>query len=308
MNLYRKVRPTSFDDVIGNEAELKAFQSKLKKKDTQVFVISGASGTGKTTIARIAGTMLGADAYSITEINSANNRGIDTARDLQEDLKYSVSEENPKIVIIDEAHGTTKDWKRAMLKPLEDTPKNVYFFLCTTDPKQLYKGDEGKAIKTRCTEIKMGNLNSDDLYRLLRRTAKSEKLEIPKTVLKEIAENSEGSPRQALTLLEKIMDLKEESDMLASIKMPEEEEKLSIDLCRKLLTAKKWNDVSPILKGLKEVDEESIRYAVLGYANAVLLNSGNPRCAVIIECFSEPFYNSKKAGLSLACYQVIFGE
>lgn len=308
MNLYRKVRPKTFDDVLGNEAEIESLQKLLEKGESQCFVIAGDSGCGKTTLARIAADTLGADSLTYKEINSSNNRGIDTARELQNELKYKIPGGQSRVYVIDEAHGTTPDWKRAMLKPLEDTPKAVYFFLCTTDPKKLFKGDEGRAIKTRCKLITVSALKPELIYRLLKKTARKEGIEIDTEVLEEISENCNGSPRQAIELLEKVADLDEKKTQLKAISGQGEADQETIELCRELLKPARWGTISKILKGLKDLDVEKIRYAVLGYMNSVLLNSGKGQAAWVIECFEEPFYNSGKAGLTLACFQAINGE
>jgi DNA polymerase-3 subunit gamma/tau len=309
MNLYRKYRPKKFEDIIGNEAEIESFQKLLSKENKpHAFAIFGPSGCGKTTLARIAAEHLGADELNISEINTADNRGIDTARELGEQMKYMPMNGKPRVYIIDEVHGTTTDWKRAMLKPLEDMPDHVYFFLCTTNEKKLFSGDEGKAIKTRCTKIKVESLDDENIYRLLRRVCIAEEKEIDKDILRELSENCEGSPRQALVLLEKIIDMTDKQSMLKVISMSEEEEKETLDLCRALSKANEWDTIKHILNKLKEVDPEKIRYAVLGYMNSILLKSKHDRAAYCIECFSEPFYNKGKAGVTLACYQTLFGE
>lgn len=305
MNLYRKIRPKTFDEVLGNDAEIESLKKLLKKGESQAFVFSGESGCGKTTLARIAANELGADNLSIKEINSANNRGIDTARELQQDLKYIIPDGSAKVFIIDEAHGTTPDWKRAMLKPLEDTPKGMYFFLCTTNSKKLFQGDEGKAIKTRCKEIKVSPLDPKLIYRLLRKTAKKEDMDIDPEVLEEISENCNGSPRQAIELLEKIADLDNKKTQLKAISSITEFEEDVRVLSRALLKKDKWGEIKNILKSLKDLDVENIRYTVLGYMNAVLLNKNDGQAAWVIECFLDPFYNSGKAGLTAACFRAI---
>jgi len=312
MNLYRKIRPTNFEEVYGNEVEIKAFKKLLEKGNSQCFIIAGESGCGKTTLARIGAAFLGADATSIQEVNSSNNRGIDTARDIQQDLKYTVPDGKAKVYIIDEAHGTTKDWKRAMLKPLEDTPKRTYFFLCTTDLKQLFKGDEGKAIKTRCKVINVKPLKADLIYRLLKRTCKKEGFEIDKEVMEEISENCAGSCRQALEDLEKICDLDDTKSQLKALESQSEVDKETKDLSYALMGGKPWGEISSLLNGLKDTDHEKIRYAVLGMCNAYMLKPWGrykmPQVAWVLECFCEPFYNSGRPGLTLASFQSINQE
>lgn len=304
MNLYRKYRPVEFDEMAGNEAEIESFQKVLEKENPpHTFLLIGPSGCGKTTLARIAARKLGADALSLTEINSADNRGIDTAREIIQQLNYLPPGSGSRVFIIDELHQTSKDWQNAMLKPLEDTPEHVYFFLCTTNPNKLIK-----AIQTRCTEVKVNPLDPDTIYRIILRVAKKENMDISKEILHEIAENCEGSPRAGLVLLEKVSEMDTEAQMKRVIRMGPEMEEETINLCRVLLKENSWKSISPILQGLTETDVEKVRYAVLGYMNTVLLKGGSHKAAVILEIFSEPFYNSGKAGLTLACYQVISSD
>lgn len=206
-------------------------------------------------------------------------------------------------VLVHNCHATTKDWQNAMLKPLEDTPKHVYFFLCTTDP-----GKMSTAIKTRCTSIDLKSLDEDTLYILLRRVSKKEGLEFSKDILRHIAENSSGSPRMALVLLEKCIGMTDEAKMREVVTMGEEATAGTIDLCRALLKSSGWGEISKILKAIKDEEPERVRQAVLGYMNSVLLGGQNSKAAIAIECFSETFFYSGKAGLTLACYQTVVSD
>jgi DNA polymerase-3 subunit gamma/tau len=240
---------------------------------------------------------------SLREINSANNRGVDTAREIDKQMRYIPAGSGVLVYIIDEAHRTTRDFQEAMLKPLEDTPDHVYFFLCTTEPGKLIT-----ALKNRCTQVKVVTQDDETLRRMLKLVAREEEIKVSKEIIEEIAENSNGSPRQALVILEKVSEMDDEKSMREVISIGEEAEKEVIELCRALLKSDNWGDVAGILRGLKDIEVEKIRYAVLGYMNSVLLKSSNQRAGICIECFEEPFYNSGRAGLTLACYQVIVGE
>lgn len=305
MALYHKHRPQDFDEMAGNEATIASVKALIEKPDhPHAFLMQGPSGTGKTTIARlIAQKYLGADKWSLRELNTADNRGIDSARDIIETLQYASS--GPLVFIIDEVHQTTKEWQNAMLKPLEDYPKHVYFFLCTTDPQKLIP-----AIKTRLTKVELSALRPAETYRLLRKIAKKEGWDhIPKEVLEEIADVSQGSPREALGLLEKVSGLTDAEEMSKAVGFGEEAGTESIELARQLLSGKGWAPVADVLSRLKTSEEpESVRRAVLGYMNAVLLKKDNARAALCMECFAAPFYDSGFPGLTLACYQVISGE
>jgi DNA polymerase III gamma/tau subunit len=210
-------------------------------------------------------------------------------------------------ILVHNCHKFTNDMQNALLKPLEDYPEHVYFFLCTTEPNKLIK-----AIKSRCTEIKTTPLTEDQISLVLKRVIKLEKLDIEKDIVSEIAERSEGSSRNALVMLEQIANAESKKDIKIILDSKgSEDDPDTIELCRTLLNDKAgWGEVSKVLKKLKEAgkldDSESVRYMVLGYANAVLLNGRMmPRAAVMLEAFSEPTYNTGKFGITLACINVI---
>lgn len=307
MTLYQKYRPKTFEDVIGNEASIAALEKALTKKNhSHVYLLSGPPGTGKTTIARIAANKLGATEMDLREINSANARGIETAREIIQSIRYNPQGE-AIVFILDEFHKWTNDAQNAILKPLEDTPESVYFFLCTTDPSKLIK-----AVKSRCTEIKTTVLPEEKIVNILRRVNKLEELGISKTTLLSISKKAEGSPRNALVMLEQISnaDSDEAIEKILDSKGNEDDTEV-IELARALLNEKnKWKDIAIILRKLKDNgkldDVETIRYIVLGYMNSVIMNGSLiPRAVAALEAFAEPTYNTGKAGITLACLQTI---
>jgi DNA polymerase III gamma/tau subunit len=199
--------------------------------------------------------------------------------------------------------------QNALLKPLEDTPNHVYFFLCTTDPAKIIK-----AIKSRCTEIKTSPLSEEELLKLVSKVNKAESLNINKNILSSISEKAQGSPRKALVLLESASNVEsdEDKEKLLSKYIPDDDDVEIIELCRVLMNTKsEWNDIAGVLRKLKEGGKlendnaETIRYIVMGYASAVLLKSMNKRAAIMLEAFSENTFNSGKNGIILACLNVI---
>ncbi len=307
MSLYLKHRPDEFEKMLGNEDQLKALNSALSKTSRpHTYLFVGPPGCGKTTAARIAARTLGAGEMSVVEINSANNRGIETARQIIDQMRYNPTDGEALVFIIDELHVTTKDWQNAMLKPLEDTPDHVYFFLCTTDPQKLLP-----ALKTRCSEFKFGAMTKDNVALLLRQVNRAEGFGLSKEVLLSIADHCDGSARKALVLLEKVAGLGDDAavqERLIEAGMPDAEDVQVIELCRALLKEKAgWGPIAEILKGMDLTDPEKVRYAVLGYMGSVLLSGKqNLRAALALDYFAEPFYNSGKNGVILACYQTVF--
>jgi len=307
-SLYLRYRPTDFSEMIGNELALQSLQSLLERKDRpHVFLLSGPAGTGKSTTARIIAKKLGADDIDIHEINSSNNRGIDTAREIIQQMRMTPMSGDCTVYIIEECQKTTADFQNAMLRPLEETPAHVYFILCTTDTQKLIP-----ALKTRCTEVKFSLLKEEQLVKLLKRVIKLEELSISQEVFEEIAIASDGCPRRALVLLEQVIEL-DEAEQIKFIKHNHitEDDAEVIELCRALLDERSnWIAIASLLKKLsangKLADSENVRYAVLGYMNAVLLNGKKtPRAMLALEAFSEPTYNNGKFGITLACLRTI---
>lgn len=300
MSLYNKYRPKTFEEMIGNSSQLTSLKNQLIKKGQHTFLFTGPAGCGKTTSARICADMLGG---SIREINSSNNRGIDTAREIIDSIRYISIDGQPIIYIIDEAHKATNEWQNAMLKPLEDTPNNVYFFLCTTNPEKLLK-----TIKSRCSIIKLNTLSSIQIIKLLRLINRNEETNVSLEIIEDIADLCEGCPRKALVLFEQIIGMEDKDAQNLLNNNILEEDKQTIELCRGLLNSSRtsWGEICEYLKAIEE-DPEKIRWAILGYMSKVLLSGKrNDKAALILELFNDPFYDSGKNGLILACYQSFF--
>lgn len=309
MTLYQKYRPKDFSEFIGNEFTLKALDNALKKKNhAHTYLFIGESGTGKTTAARIMASRLGAGDLDVIEINSSNNRGIDTAREIISQMKVLPVAGDNKVFILDEVQKTTADFQEAILKALEDTPEYVYFFLCTTDAQKLIK-----PLKTRCTQVEFSSLTSVQLFSLLSRVCKLENANIQNSILTGIAEKADGCPRAALVLLERVLALTTEDEMkkyLESVVLADETDTEVIDLCRALLKKENWNVIASILKGLEEKklldNPEKVRYTVLNYMNAVLLTGKeNAAAMVALDAFSQNTFDTGKAGITLACLKTI---
>lgn len=298
MELYRKYRPNSFDEVVGNETAIKSLRKELEN-GSHVFLFTGSAGCGKTTLARIVAKEVGAGELSIREINSAENRGIDTAREILEQMRYNPSDGSSMVWILDEMHMITNAGQNALLKALEEVPESVYFMLCTTDPQKLIT-----PLKSRCSIINVQPLSEDDMRYLLKRTARAEKIKLSNEVYDKIIEIAQGGSRKALKLLAKVLYLdsdEERFSVLKSENVSENEE--TIEFCRALL--KKGNSFATIVGILKKLDisdAEKIRQAVMGYMNAVLLNGKViPEAVAAIQAFSSAdTYRNGKFALTVA--------
>ena len=296
--LHRKYRPQSFEEVIGNKALLNSLTTVIEKNVT-TFLFQGPSGCGKTTIARIVAKQLGATDRDIKELNISDTRGIDAARSIIENARFKPFGGKAKVYVLDECHRSTTDFQNAMLKILEEPPKNTYFILCTTEPDKLLK-----TIRNRCTPYQVRTLTYSESTILIKHVIIEERRrKFPKEAIREIAFAADGCPRDCLKILDSVIDIEDDEKLIQAIQDFSLEKKEVIDLCRALLAKKKWKEVSGLIK-LISAEPENTRYAVLGYMASVLLNKPDDRVAFIIEEFKESFMYTKKAGLVSACYAV----
>ena len=297
LELYRKYRPEILDDMVGNEATIKSLKKELEN-GSHVFLMTGPAGCGKTTLARIMAKEVGAGEFSIREINSAENRGIDTARDVMEQMMYNPIDGKSLVWIFDECHQWLSPVQNAFLKALEDTPRHVYFFLCTTDPQKLIA-----PLKSRCSIINVKPLNNDEMMYLLRRTSKAEGKKIGIDVYDRIIELAQGGSRKALKLLAKVIYLDTDEERLEVLDVGESSETPEVrELCKTLLDKNcNWKMLSRLLKTIDMSDPEKVRYAILGYMNAVLMNNFSIEAVCAMQAFSNPTYNNGKFQITIAC-------
>jgi len=287
MSLYQKYRPKTIEEMVGNKTEFSTCE-KLIKSGTRAFLLCGASGCGKTTLARIAANMLNGE---VIEINSSDNRGIDTTREIIDMMKFKPLGDKKLVFILDEVHKATNDFQNALLKPLEDMPSYVYFFLGTTNPEKLIK-----AIHTRCSRITFQNLNPQDLQILLDRVAISENAPAwINSLIPVIIDNCEGSARQALVLLEKVLQCSDSREAEKVLYNLEAEDQNTIYLCREVINGN-WEKCIPLLKNLQGKDPENIRRAILGYAAKVALNV-NSRGVNVLYVMRQDTFSTGFAGL-----------
>lgn len=296
MELYRKYRPQTFDDVVGQDIAIKTIKKELAN-GTHVFLFTGNAGCGKTTLARIIAKEVGVGELSLWEINSADNRGIDTARDIMEKMRFNPADGSSMMWILDEVHMVTSAGQNALLKALEEVPESVYFCLCTTDPQKLIE-----PLKSRCSIINVKPLGNNDMKFLLKRTARSEKVKLGEEVYDKIVELSNGGSRRALKLLAKVLYLEDDDERLDALKDSDEDENPETkEFCRSLLGKNKSTSIQ-LLKALDIQDAEKTRQAIMGYMNVVILSGkSNPRAEAIMQAFGEAdTYRNGKFALTIA--------
>jgi DNA polymerase-3 subunit gamma/tau len=310
MALMTKYRPKDFDSFYGSADTVTALHNTVNRAIEDIpntFLFHGPSGCGKTTLARIvANVYLKASGRDIIEIDSADYRGIDSVRDIRKKMHLSpISGSQSVVYILDECHQMTKDAQNALLKALEDTPKKTFFMLCTTEPEKLLK-----TIQTRSVSFKVDLLEDDIMEELIAEVCEEEKFTLSKKHISMLVNKAEGSPRQALNLLDKVvgLDKDEIGDIFENFTTQETRAK---ELAQALIYQHSWAKVKVILKDLVD-DPEGTRRAVMGYCTAVLLGNSKKnfelRAFLVLDAFKETFFYSGKAGLVHACYYALEAE
>lgn len=297
VELYRKYRPETLDDMVGNEATIKSLKKELEN-GSHAFLMTGPAGCGKTTLARIMAKQVGAGPLSIHEINSAENRGIDTAREIMEQMRFNPSDGDAIVWILDEMHQITSAGQNALLKALEDTPSHCYFFLCTTDPQKLIA-----PLKTRCSIINVKPLTDDEMMYLLKRTSRQEKIKIGNEVYERICEIAQGGSRKALKLLAKVIYLDADEERLEVLKAGEDNETIeSIELCRALTKKTNLKTLFQLLKNVDLSDAEKVRQGIMGYMNSCILKGAiSSEIIATLQAFSSAdTYKNGKVALTIA--------
>ena len=308
-SLYNTYRPENFDELIGNDASVQSLRQMFEREEgiPNAILLHGPSGTGKTTVARIIKNLLNIADQDYKELDLASTRGIDNIRDLREKCKYKPLRSKFRMYLMDEVHQVTPQAQEAMLKWLEDCPKHVIIVLATTDPQKLIK-----TILTRCNKFQLNLLNREEMRVLVEWVLDNENIKLADKVVSEIIKKSEGSPRNARTLLDNVIEIEDEDTALEILSgNTGEGSKEVIDLCRLLLDSRAtWKQYQSLLASIKE-EPESVRYSVLGFNNAVALREKDEkkikRAVFLMECFSDNYYDTKKSGLIYSCYAAYNG-
>lgn len=301
MSLYLKHRPTDLESVKGNEAiiaTLEGFLSK-PKKCPHVFLLLGPTGCGKTTIARIIANRLGCTGSDYREYNASDDTGIDGVRQIIKICNYKPIEGPCTVWVIDECQMLSVQAQDAFLKKLEDTPKHIYFILCTTNPNKLKD-----TIKGRCSILQVKPLTDNQMKGLLRSIVRAEEETLSVEIYAQIIQDSQGHPRNAIQILEQVLTV-DEDQRLEVAKQTAVLQSQTIELCRILLKkGASWKEIYLILAGLKDQEAEGIRRMIIGYCSAILLKSENTRAAMVLEYFLDPNFTNGFPQLVFNCYQI----
>ena len=233
--LYRKYRPQTFSEFVGQEHIVKTITNAISTgMVSHAYLFSGPRGTGKTTLARLLAKSLNCQnrkkgqfepcnkcsscleinegkSIDLMEIDAASHRGIDDIKELREGIKFVPTKSKYRVFILDEAHQLSKDANNALLKTLEEPPDYAVFILATTEAHKMLP-----TIISRCQRFDFRKLTLAEIMKKLEMICQKEKVKIEKPALELIALNADGSMRDAEGLLDQVLTLYREREVKAA--------------------------------------------------------------------------------------------
>ena len=294
--LYRKYRPQAIEQIVGQEHIKKALANAIQMdRISHAYLFTGPRGTGKTSTARIFAKSLNCESgptispcggcencrnitnsipIDVIEIDAASNRSVNDADEIIQKVALAPVQSRYKIYIIDEVHMLTNQAFNALLKTLEEPPKNVIFILATTEVHKVLD-----TIKSRCQRFDFKRITTDDIAKHLRYIADNEKINITDEALSYIAQNSAGGMRDSIALLDQLSVLNSSDEAISVDDINSLLGRLSFDSLTSLFNAiadSNQNGALEVLNGIYNQGNEpsQILSNLLEYLrNALILKS-----------------------------------
>lgn len=314
MELTDKYRPKTFEEVLGQDSTIESLKNLIETRGglPPCLLISGDSGIGKTTIARITASLVGCldSTSNLIEINGAEKTGIDDMREVTESLKFfPLGKSKSRVVILDEAHRLSKNAWDSLLKPIEEPPPNTYWILCSTEPSKI-----PKAIQTRCTPYELKKVSVAKITKLLTFVCEQENYKTDKAIIMAAAMKAEGSPRRALKFLEMVHGLDSAAKAQELIKSigADDSKSPTIAMCQIIARRGSFLEAVAAIKDTEE-ESETIRYITINYFNKVVIFAKSEDAAKyglqVLHAFSRPCNpNEKLAPILLALAAVLIPD
>lgn len=252
--LYRKYRPEKFEDLLGQDNITRALKNQIKKNEiSHAYVFSGTRGTGKTSAAKIFSKAVNClnpidgepcnecenckaissdRSLDVVEMDAASNNGVDDIRDIKEKVVYPPQNLKYKVYIIDEVHMLSKGAFNALLKVLEEPPSHLIFILATTEIEKI-----PATILSRTQKYNFVRISKEKIVENLEKICKNENRSCDKKVFELIANNSDGSMRDSLSILDQLLSIDQDhiSYDIAIDVLGISSEKLIYDLIKTLI-------------------------------------------------------------------------
>lgn len=285
--LTTKYRPYDLDQVFGQDDACNALEAALERGSSRSFLLSGPSGTGKTTLARIVARLMNCNDRDVQELDAATYTGVDDVRAIQSAMQFMPMMGERRAVILDEAHRLSKQAWDACLKSIEEPPEHLVWFVCTTELRKV-----PVTIKRRCLHVELRPVPVELLVQLLNDIAAMEGLELADGIIDVCARQANGSPGIALANLLKCQAAQSEREAKKLCSEAVDSEPVS-KLCQLMLKGGSYTAAVEIIKQMQGEENESQRIAIVAYMTAVALNTKAPKQALgvltILDAFNTEY-------------------